>query len=185
MSKRYLYLAMVAVSALAMSFTSCKDNNEPQPEPQKEKTPVASFMDFKATFDTLTIQMCDISFEYYEGAGNKKTEKVTTTVWERNLETKGLNATYGYHMNIDIKADLDTTINEHFVVAFGYEYKSGLLAEDGTELFQSKDESGAFSISNQMAMRKREAVMQIIKEKMPAGIVHVYTDGKFSLGTWE
>ena len=177
--------SIVACMALAMScMTSCKDKNTPVNPPVPDTKPVAAGMKFTATFDTLTIQMCDISFDYYDEKGQKKNEAVNATVWKKVIKSEALPATFGFHWNLAVKANLDTTKFDHFIVDYNFSYESVALNAAGEAV--TAPQGAAFSNSINMAMSKREATVQAILNHNPVSFLHKYdAEGKVEVVDWQ
>jgi hypothetical protein len=183
--KKVKLFFFLTVACLAMSlFTSCNDQNTPVTPPAQDLTPVAAGMKFTATFDTLTIQMCDISFDYYDEKGQKKNEVVNTTVWKKLIKSDALPATFGFHWNLAVKADLDTTKFEHFVVDYGFTYES--VALNASDAAVSQPKGAAFGNTMNMAMRKRNTVVETIMNSNPVNFVHKYdAKGVVTVEDWK
>ena len=185
MKKIFSFVLVACMAALAM--TSCNDKNNPTDptDPTKPDTkPVAAAIQFEATFDPITIEQCDISFDYYDENGNKKNEVVTTTEWTKKIQTAALPATLGFHWNLAVKANLDETKYEHFVVDAEFSYASASLNASGAAVKENK--VGPFSSHISMAIAKREAVVTSIMNNNPVSFVHKYdAEGKLTSEDWK
>lgn len=181
------YVAAVAVSALAMSLLmGCSEKNKPvaPPVPVQDQKPVAASILMQVNFDPKTIEMCDISFDYYDENGVKKNEVVTSAKWEKNVKSKDLPATLGFHWNLAVKADLDTTKYEKFLVAYECNYFSVAVNAEGAAV--TNKEGSTFSNHLEMAMKKRESVVETIMKNNPINFVHEYNaEGKCNYGSWK
>ena len=169
-------------------MTACNDKNEPDDKtPQKDLTPVAAFLDFRATFDTLTVEQCDIWFDYYDEHGQKQKEAVTSCVWNKSVKSDKLPAILGLKWTIEIKEDLDPTKYDRFLVGSQFEFKSGLVNKDGIVVKQPNGSYSAVGIDNlSVAIDKRETLINSIHEHNPLHFVHQYdADGNFTKGDWE
>lgn len=183
--KKIFSMALVACMA-ALVMTSCNKKDEPTPTPTPEQNTkaVSAAIVFNARFDPQTIEQCDISFDYYDENGNKKNEVVTTTEWKKTVQTASLPATLGFHWNLAVKADLDTTKYEHFLVDVEFSYASAALNAEGAAVKENK--VGPFSSHVSMAMRKREAVVTTIMNNNPINFLHKYdAEGKFTSEDWK
>ncbi len=180
-------MALVACMA-ALAMTSCNKKDEPTPTPKPDPKPdtkaVAAAIVFKAKIDPQTIEQCDISFDYYDENGVKKNEVVTTTEWTKKVQTASLPATLGFHWNLAVKADLDTTKYEHFKVDAEFSYASAALNAEGaavTEHNALPSHAGA-----SMAMRKREVVVESLMNNNPVNFVEKYdAEGKLTSEDWK
>ena len=178
-------MALVACMA-AWAMTSCKGQNEPTPEPQPEPDTkaVAAAIVFNAKFDPMTIEQCDISFDYYDENGNKKNEVVTTTEWKKEIKSPSLPATLGFHWNLAVKANLDETKYEHFVVNYEFSYASVALNAAGAAV--TEKEGASFGNEISMAIAKRDAVVESILNHNPVNFVHKYdAEGKLTREDWK
>ena len=176
-------MALVAcVAALAM--TGCKDKNEPAEEPKTQDTkPVAAAIQFQAKFDPLTIEMCDISFDYYDENGNKKNEVVTTAEWKKEVKSASLPATFGFHWNLAVKANLDESKYDKILVDFHFKYASFAINAEGAAV--STKEQPEFGNHTEMAIAKKDALVSSIMEHNPLSFVHKYdAAGKVTSEDW-
>ena len=182
--KKIFSMAFVACMA-ALVITSCKkDEPTPTQEPEKDTKAVAAAIVFNAKFDPQTIEQCDISFDYYDENGNKKNEVVTTTEWTKKIQTAALPATLGFHWNLAVKANLDETKYEHFVVDAEFSYASASLNASGAAVKENK--VGPFSSHISMAIAKRDAVVTSIMNNNPVSFVHKYdAEGKLTSEDWK
>lgn len=173
----------VALVACALVMTSCNKKNEPTP-PEPDLKAVAAGIQFTAKFDPQTIEQCDISFDYYDENGAIKNEVVTTAEWTKTIETKALPATLGFRWNLAVKADLDTTKYEHFLVSYSFEYFSVAINAGGAAV--TPREGGTPHLTSGVAMRKRDYLVSTILENNPINFVHKYdAEGKITTGKWE
>ena len=182
--KKIFSMALVACLA-AFVMTSCNKNNEPTPpDPKPDTKAVAAAIVFNATFAPQTLEQCDISFDYYDENGTKKNEVVTTTEWKKTVQTAALPATLGFHWNLAVKADLDTTKYEQFLVDVEFSYASAALNAAGAAVKENK--VGPFSSHVSMAMRKREAVVTSIMNNNPINFLHKYdAEGNYTSEDWK
>ena len=184
--KKIFSMALVACMA-ALVITSCKKDEPtptPTPEPEQDTKAVAAAIVFNATFDPQTIEQCDISFDYYDEKGNKKNEVVTTTEWSKKIQTAALPATLGFHWNLAVKANLDETKYEHFVVDAEFSYASASLNASGAAVKENK--VGPFGSHISMAIAKRDAVVTSIMNNKPINVVHKYdAEGKLTSEDWK
>jgi len=184
-TNKVFFAAMIAVCAFAMTtLIGCNGKNEPTPTPEPDTKPVAAAIQFEAVFDPLTIEQCDISFDYYDENGNKKNEVVTTTEWTKNIKSAALPATFGFHWNIAVKPGLDETKYEYFVVDFHYTYFSAAINAEGAAV--TSKEGASFGNRMEMAMSKREATVNAILNNNPINFLHKYdAEGKFTREDWK
>lgn len=181
--KKIFSMALVACMA-ALVMTSCNDKNQPTPDPKPDTKAVAAAIVFNAKFAPQTLEQCDISFDYYDENGAKKNEVVTTTEWTKKVQTASLPATLGFHWNLAVKADLDTTKYEHFLVDAEFSYTSAALNAAGAAVSEHK--VGPFSSHLSMAMRKRYAVVESIMNHNPISFVEKYdAEGKLTSEDWQ
>ena len=178
-------MALVAcMAALAMTSCNKKDEPTPTPDPQPDTKAVAASIVFNAKFDPQTIEQCDISFDYYDEKGNKKNEVVTTAEWKKEVKSASLPATFGFHWNLAIKANLDTTKYEHFNVDAEFSYTSASLNAEGAAV---KDNIvGPVHAGGSFAMRKRETAVASIMNNNPLSFVLKYdAEGKLTSEDWK
>ena len=181
--KKIFSIALIACMA-ALAMTSCNGKNDPTPQPEPDKKAVAAAIVFNAKFDPQTIEQCDISFDYYDENGVKKNEVVTTTEWKKEVKSASLPATLGFHWNLAVKADLDTTKYEYFVVGYEFNYASVAVNAAGTAV--TDKEGSAFSNRSEMAMRKRQYVVEAVMNHNPINFVHKYdAEGKVTSEDWK
>ena len=190
MKTKFFYFAMVAVSVLTMSvFTGCKEKNNPtDPDtpttPTKDTKAVAATFKVHATFAAEMIEMCDISFDYYDENGAKKNEKVTSAEWNKDIKSAGLPATFGLKWNVAVKAGFDESKYEHFLIDYRIEYSSAAVNAAGEEV--STPIAGQPNGKNGWAMAKKDAAVQALMENNPVKFVIKYDkDGKGTQGAWE
>jgi hypothetical protein len=185
MKKIFSFVLVACMAALAM--TSCNDKNKPTDptDPTKPDTkPVAAAIQFEATFDPITIEQCDISFDYYDENGNKKNEVVTTAEWKKTVQTPALPATLGFHMNLAVKPGLDETKYEYFVVDYHFTYFSVAINAKGAAV--TDKEGASFGNRMEMAMSKREATATAVMNHNPINFLHKYdAEGKFTSEDWK
>ena len=177
-------MALVAF-IVALAMTSCKDKNEPTPEPTPQDTkPVAAVIQFQANFDPQTIEQCDISFDYYDENGNKKNEVVTTAEWKKEVKSASLPATLGFHWNLAVKANLDDSKYDQFVVDYHFKYASVAVNAEGAPV--TKPEQGDFGNIVSMAIAKKDAVVESVMNHNPINFVHKYdAEGKLTSEDWK
>ena len=182
MKKHFSFILVACMAALVM--TSCNKKNEPTP-PEPDLKPVAAGIQFTATFAQQTLDQCDISFDYYDENGNKKNEVVNTPEWTKTVETNALPSTLGFHWNIAVKADLDTTKYDKFLLDYNFSYFSVAINAAGAAV---SDKHGTLGFSNkiEMAMSKRQATVDILLEHNPINFLHKYdAEGKFTEEEWK
>ena len=184
-TNKVFFAAMIAVCAFAMTtLIGCNGKNEPTPTPEPDTKPVAAAIQFEAVFDPLTIEQCDISFDYYDENGNKKNEVVTTTEWKKTVQTASLPATLGFHWNLAVKPGLDESKYEHFVVDAEFSYASAALNAEGVAVSEHK--AGPFGSHFSMAISKKDAVVESIMNHNPISFVDKYdAEGKFTSEDWK
>ena len=154
--------SILAIACMAVSvFTSCGKKDDPVDPQKPDKTPAFAGIMFKATFDEQTMEQCDISFDYYDENGQIKNEVVTETVYQKKIKSEGLPATLGFRWNVAPKKDLDTTKYEHFKVTYQFEYNSAAYNAEGTSV--TTPVGASFGNSVEMAMKKRDAVIEILE----------------------
>ena len=183
--KKIFSMALVACMA-TLAMTSCnKDKNSPaDPTDPTGSKPVAAEIHFQANFDPLTIEQCDISFDYYDENGNKKNEVVTTAEWKKEVKSASLPATLGFHWNIAVKPNLDESKYEHFVVDFEFAYSSVVVNGMGVAI--TAKQGASFGNRMEMAMDKRESTVEILLKHNPINFVHKYdAEGKFTSEDWQ
>ena len=132
-TRQFLYAAMVAVCTVAMTtLVGCKENNKPdEPQPQEDTTPVAAVIDVNVTFAEQTLEIFAVSFDYYDENGEKKNEAVTQTAWVKKIQSAGLPAKLGFHMNLAVKEGVDLTQYQQFHVEYSFGYESVLVNAAG------------------------------------------------------
>ena len=154
--------SILAIACMAVSvFTSCGKKDDPVDPQKPDKTPAFAGIMFKATFDEQTMEQCDISFDYYDENGQIKNEVVTEMVYQKKIKSEGLPATLGFRWNVAPKKDLDTTKYEHFKVTYQFEYNSAAYNAEGTSV--TTPVGASFGNSVEMAMKKRDAVIEILE----------------------
>ena len=179
--KKIFSIALVACMA-ALAMTSCNKKDEPTPQPDNKA--VSATITLNAIFDPVTIEQCDISFDYYDANGVKKNEVVTTTEFHKTVQTASLPATLGFHWNLAVKADLDTTKYEYFVVGYEFSYSGAALTAEGRPVTQYKCDP--FSNRLEMAMRKRQAVVESVMNHNPISYVDQYdAQGNYTSEDWK
>ena len=177
-------MALVAcVAALAM--TSCNKKDEPSDEQKTPDTkPVAAAIKFQAKFDPQTIEQCDISFDYYDENGNKKNEAVTATEWTKEVKSASLPATLGFRWNIAVKAGLDESKYDQFLVKYQFTYASCAVNAEGAAV--TTKEQADFGNIMSMAIAKRDDLVSSIMEHNPLNFVHKYdAEGKVTTEDWK
>jgi len=183
--KKIFSMALVACMA-AWAMTSCKGQNEPTPEPEPEQDTkaVAAAILFQANFDPLTIEMCDISFDYYDENGNKKNEVVTTPEWKKEVKSASLPATLGFHWNLAVKANLDESKYDKILVDYHFKYASVAVNAEGAAV--TTKEQADFGSRMEMAIAKKDAVVESIMNNNPVNFVHKYdAEGKVKVEDWK
>ena len=181
--KKIFSMALVACMA-ALAMTSCNKKDEPTPKPQPDMKPVAAAIVFNIKFAQQTLEQCDISFDYYDENGVKKNEVVTTTEWTKKVQTASLPASLGFHWNLAVKADLDTTKYEQFLVDAEFSYASAALNAEGAAV--SEHNVGPLGSHMSLAMRKREAVVEAIMNHNPINFLDKYdAEGKLTSEDWQ
>ena len=179
--KKIFSIALVACMA-ALAMTSCNKKDEPTPQPDNKA--VSATITLNAIFDSVTIEQCDISFDYYDANGVKKNEVVTTTEFHKTVQTASLPATLGFHWNLAVKADLDTTKYEYFVV--GYEFSYATAAINAANVAVKEHKVYPFSNRIEMAMSKREATAKAVMNHNPINFVDKYdAKGNYTTEDWQ
>ncbi len=109
---------------------------------------------------------------------------MTTADWQKEVKTASLPATLGFHWNLAIKANLDTTKYEHFKVDAEFSYTSASLNAEGAAVKENK--ALPVHAGGSMAMRKREFFVESIMNNNPIKFVHKYdAEGKFTSEDWK
>ena len=114
MKIKYFFATIAAVCTLAL--TSC--NGEETVTPLPDRTPAAAFMDFAIDFDTVTVQVYDISFDYLDEKGVKKNIVVDRRHIGLYVKTASLPAKLGFHMNIALREGVDYSECHDFTVGY-------------------------------------------------------------------
>ena len=184
-TNKVFFAAMIAVCAFTMTtLIGCNGKNEPTPTPEPDTKPVAAAIQFEAVFDPLTIEQCDISFDYYDENGNKKNEVVTTTEWTKNIKSAALPATLGFHWNLAVKAGLDESKYDQFLVKYQFTYASCAVNAEGAAV--TTKEQADFGNIMSMAIAKRDYLVESILSHNPINFLHKYdAEGKFTQEDWK
>ena len=184
MKKIFSFILVACMAAMVMTSCNKKDEPTPTPDPEPDTKPVAATIVFKAVFDPQTIEQCDISFDYYDENGNKKNEVVTTTEWTKNIKSAALPATLGFHWNLAVKAGLDESKYDQFLVKYQFTYASCAVNAEGAAV--TTKEQADFGNIMSMAIAKRDYLVESILNNNPINFVHKYdAKGKFTLEDWK
>ena len=184
-TRQFLYAAMVAVCTVAMTtLVGCIENNKPdEPQPQEDTTPVAAVIDVNVTFAEQTLEIFAVSFDYYDENGEKKNEAVTQTAWVKKIQSAGLPAKLGFHMNLAVKEGVDLTQYQQFHVEYNFGYESVLVNAAGVGIGKTHGTAG--SSSQGMAISKIDAYLNSYANH-PFEVLHSYAaDGTWQYIDWE
>ena len=140
MKTNRFYAAIIAVCALAMTcLMSCDPKQpEPDPQPQKDLKPAAAFMVYDVKFDSLTLEIFTVSYDYYDKDGVKQTHVIDNPEWTLRVQTESLPAKLGYHLNLAKKEGVDLSKYERFKVAFIFTETFQFVNAAGEALSQGK-----------------------------------------------
>ena len=188
-AKRFFYAALMVVCTLSMTaLTSCgdKDHNnpsDPTEEPEEPKA-VAAMMSMSVYFTPKTLECFDISFDYLDENGENKNTKVNDSNWSLTVQTPGLPAKLGYHMNVAVKADLDRTKYDEFEIDYYIATYNGLIDQNGQKY--GSNYGGEGSSGRRSSMENIDSFVNDFYANHPLQSLHYYAaDGAHTKMTWE
>ena len=177
--------AMVALCAIVMTgLMACGNNNNDNNDPDKpDTTPAGAKMTFKATFAEKTLEIFDVTFEFLDANGEKKSELVKETLTEKHLYSETLPAQFGFIMHVAEKAGLDRSKYEHMEMTYEIEMLSCVANASGQQLGAAQAYRPYSSVT--LNMSKIDTYLESF-QKQKIGIIHTYDkDGKFTSSDWK
>ena len=130
MKKKLMAIAAVFCCAMTMTvFTACGDDDD-KPYIDNKK-PVAVSMNYAFETTSETLNVFDLTIEYYDANGTVQTEQMTNTQWQKSLRTK-IPTTVGARLLIKLKDGVDVASMEKVTVSYGYEYKGHPVSADNS-----------------------------------------------------
>ena len=111
-----LMMTIAAVLCCAMTttvFTACgnDDDDDDNIKPSVVETPVAVLMDYELETTQATLNILDLTVEYYDADGKIKNEPMKELQWKKSIQHK-LPATVGIHLKAQVKDDFIDASNQ-------------------------------------------------------------------------
>lgn len=118
-------MTIAAVLCCAALFTSCGKNNPSQsdtPAPAKDTTPAAAVIVYSFTVTDDLVSAFNLTVEYYDAAGELKSETMTSKEWTKTVKSNQLPATLGARVKIQLKEGFDPSKGNVFSAKHNYGY---------------------------------------------------------------
>ena len=188
-TEQFFFAALLAVCTLSMAaLTCCGEKNKPSdpttPTTPTEVKPVAALMDMSVMFSEKTLEIFDISFDYLDENGQKKSDKVKSSPWNVKVQSTGLPAKLGFYMNVAIKEGLDRSKYESFELDFRFSELNCLVDADGKQL--GVNHGGEAGFRQGLLMSAIDYYVNEAYPNHPFSSLHSYdANGNWTLQNWE
>ena len=182
-----LMMTIAAVLCCAMTttvFTACgnDDDDDDNIKPTVVETPVAVLMDYELGTTQATLNILDLTVEYYDADGKIKNEPMKELQWKKSIQHK-LPATVGLHMKAQLKAGFDPDGSEEVKISFERSFNGYTLTATGDKTpisYNDTQATGVGTKSNKFSGWLTEESDNILP------VLYIYDDkGQYSTGTWK
>lgn len=189
MKTKHFYAAIVAICTLAMTcLMSCEkkqQDQEPEPQTQTDNKPVAAFMDFNITFDSLTLEIFTVSFDYYDENGAKKNQVIENPEWALHVQSASLPAKLGFHMNLSKKEGVDLSQYQKFKVAYMFTETEQFVNAAGEPILRNQKHYNEGMPSQGLAIEKIDTYLSTYAEHPFESLLIFNADGTSESVKWE
>lgn len=149
MKKILMTLAAVLCCAMTMTvFTACgSDDDDNGNNTQKpDNTPVAVQMNYVVETTQATLNIVDVTVEYYDADGKIQSEPLTGEKWQKSIQHK-LPATAGIHLKAPLKAGFDVENSEAVEISLTCGYDGYFVDAQGGKTILPVSETFGTNIS--------------------------------------
>lgn len=135
--KKYNFVWVLCTLMTVMTGCNLFNNTPNQPvtptEPTDDNAPVAAYMVYSFGTDDDMLKIFNITLEYYDADGTKKSEKLKETSWSKRVETQSLPAKLGVRVLLSINSNY--SINPYNIEKISYyvSYISAAINSEGKE----------------------------------------------------
>lgn len=180
MKKKLMAIAAVFCCAMTMTvFTACGDDDD-NPYIDNKK-PVAVLMNYSFTTTSETLNVFDLTIEYYDANGAIQTEQMTNAQWNKSLRTK-IPTTVGARLKAKVKSGVDVASMEKVTASYGYEYEGYPVSADnsvaGTVI------GGGFNVNESMKGDKVAGWLDTNADGLVKFLYKYAADGNAESGKW-
>ena len=182
-----LIAAFAAVLCCAMTttvFTACgnDDDDYDNIKPSVVETPVAVLMDYELETTQATLNILDLTVEYYDADGKIKNEPMKELQWKKSIQHK-LPATVGLHLKAQLKPGFDPDSSEEVKISFERSFDGYTLTATGGKVPISYHDTHAFSVGTKSS-KFSGWLTEESNNILP--VLYIYDDkGQYSTGTWK
>ena len=176
-------MTLAAVLCCAALFTSCGKNNPDQPD-APDTTPVSAVMTYKFTVSEDLFSAFILTAEYYDAAGELKTEPLTSKEWTKTVKTNKLPATLGARLMVKLKEGFDPSKEGVFSAKHLYHYDYDIVNKSNEKLGSTVSYSSNGGVDMKYEMVPAYAERYLDKPIMKF-LFNFAADGTATNGSWE
>ena len=183
-AKQLFFIAMMAICSVAMTvMTSCKDKDEPSNSALYDGDKlVAAFLQCEVNIESKTLEVFDVSFDFYDANGQKQNEPLTGSTWKKSIQSASLPALLGFRMNLAKKENVDLEKVGKVRVDFSYSYSTTDIDKNGKDgvYYAEKNSTNIAVKDGQLDLYLEEYA------KAPFGVLFEYNaNGKRTIKEWK
>ena len=181
-----LMMTIAAVLCCAMTttvFTACgnDDDDDDNIKPTVVETPVAVLMDYELETTQATLNILDLTVEYYDADGKIKNEPMKELQWKKSIQHK-LPATVGIHLKAPLKAGFDVDNSEAVEISLTNGYKGYFIDASNQKRNLPIAESHTTIISTKS---KRFSNFLAESNNLLPFLYSFDAKGQYTIGNWE
>ena len=113
-------------------FTACNKDDNNNTQPLVDISFVAVLMNYELETTQATLDIMDVTVEYYDADGKIKSEPMKEKKWKKSIQ-HNLPATVGVHMKVQMKDGFDVENSEAVEISFTNDYSGYLIGATGSK----------------------------------------------------
>jgi hypothetical protein len=176
-------MTLAAVLCCTAMFSSCGKNNPDQPE-APDTTPASAVMTYKFSVADDLFNAFTLTAEYYDAAGELKTETLTSKEWAKTVKSNKLPATLGARLMVKLKDGFDPSKEGVFSAKHLYHYEYYVVNKNNEKLGATVSNSSSGGVD-----MKYEKVPTYAEKYQDTPIMkflfNFAADGNATSGNWE
>ena len=184
-AKQLFRFSMVALCAILMTgLTACGNKNNGNDPEVPDTKPAGAKMSFVVNFSAASLEIFDVTMEYIDANGEKKSELVKDTKLDKQIYSKTLPAKFGFIMHIAEKEGLDRSKYEYMEMTYDFDFRSCVTNAAGEQITSAHPFTAGNS--TKLAIGKIDTYLASYKKNGEVNTLHMYdANGNFSESKWE
>jgi len=181
MKKMMMTFAAVLCCAMTMTvFTACGNDDDDNTQ-KPDNTPVTVQMNYVVETTQATLNIADVTVEYYDADGKIQSEALTGEKWQKSIQHK-LPATAGIHLKAPLKAGFDADNSEAVEISLTRSYDGYFVDAQGVRTILPVSQTEGEKISTKS---KRFPDWLTASNNILPVLYSFDGKGLYTNGTWE